>query len=158
MTQSDAPVPPYTVDVLTIEDAMDIAMWRAPGPWAVQDSLQPPRPDEGYWAVRDSKSRLIGYCCFGETARPLGLDHAPGRLDVALGMDPQYAGRHLSGGFADAVIEHARVVADTRKLRTAVTDWNAKGRHTAESAGFGLTGKHEVVGGRTTATYFVYEM
>lgn len=151
------PKAPYSVDVLTIEDAMDIAMWRTPGPWHVQDSLQPPRPDEGYWAVRDADNRLVGYCCFGETARPLGLAHAPGKLDVALGMDPRYTGRHLSAAFAAAVIEHARKVADSRGLRAAVQDWNAKGRHTSEAAGFQMVGQHEVKGGRTVTTYVVYE-
>lgn len=158
MSDHDAPRAPYAVSVLTIEDAMDIAMWRAPGPWAVQDSLQPPRPDEGYWAVRDADDALIGYCCFGEQARPLGLEAAPGRLDVALGIDPRYAGRALSRDFAAAVVERAREVADSRRLRCALPEWNAKGRHTSESAGFQLVGRHEVKGGRTTTTYFVYEM
>lgn len=152
------PVSPYSVSVLTIDDAMDIAMWRTPGPWHVEDSLEPPRPDEGYWAVRDANNHLIGYCCFGETARPLGLASAPGKLDVALGLDPRFAGRHLSGGFADVVVAHARKVADTRGLRCAVQDWNALGRHTTEAAGFKVVGQHNVTGGRKTTTYFVYEM
>lgn len=158
MSDHDVPVAPYSVSVLTIEDAMDIAMWRAPGPWAVQDSLEPPRPDEGYWAIRDAGNLLVGYCCFGEKARPLGLDAAPGRLDVAFGMDPRYAGRSLSRDFAAAVVQHARGVAENRKLRCAVPEWNAKARHTSESAGFQVTGQHEVRGGRTVQTYLVYEM
>ncbi len=157
-TDAANPVTPYSVSVLTIDDAMDIAMWRTPGPWHVEDSLEPPRADEGYWAVRDSENKLIGYCCFGETARPLGLAAAPGKLDVALGLDPRYAGRHLSGDFAEAVVSHAREVADSRGLRCAIHDWNAQGRHTATAVGFKMIGQHEVTGGRQTITYFVYEM
>ena len=157
-TQTETPVTPYAVSVLTIEDAMDIAMWRTPGPWHVEDSLEPPRPDEGYWAVRDAQNRLVGYCCFGETARPHGLAAAPGKLDVALGLDPRFAGRHLSGDFAAAVVDHARKVADSRGLRCAVQDWNAQGRRTSEAVGFRMVGTHDVTGGRQTTTYFVYEM
>lgn len=91
-TSTTAPVAPYTVAELSIEDGMDIAMWRTPGPWAVQDSLQSPKPDEGYWAVRDAKNQLIGYCCFGETAIPLRLEREPGTLDVALGISPASLG------------------------------------------------------------------
>ncbi len=156
--EASALVAPYHVTELTVEDGMDIAMWRTPGPWAVQDSLEPPRPDEGFWSVRDATDHLMGYCCFGEKARPLGLDYAPGKLDVALGMDPQLSGQHLSRDFAAAVVSHAREVADSRRLRCAVPLWNAVGRRTAEAAGFQLVGSHEVKGGRTLMTFFVYEM
>ncbi len=148
----------YSVDALTIEDGLDIAMWRTPGPWAVEDSLTDPRPDEGYWAVRDGSGALVGYCVFGSKARPIGLPAKPGTLDVAIGMAPQYTGRHLSGDFARAVVQRGRDVADDRKLRCAVAQWNAVGRHTTEAAGFKLVGMHEVKGGATTANYYVYEM
>ena len=86
---------PLRVSELTIEDGLDIAMWRAPGPWTVEDSLLAPRPDEGYWAVRDAANQLVGYCCFGEKARPLGLPAKVGTLDVALGLDPSRIGHGL---------------------------------------------------------------
>lgn len=152
-----APVAPYHVSEMTIEDAMEISMWRAPGPWAVQDSLEPPRPGEGFWVVRDSTDQLVGYCCFGIKARPLGLDAAPGRLDVALGMAPEFSGRHLSQDFAKAVVRYSKDVAESRRLRCAVAEWNQVGRRTAEAVGFQLVGQHVVKGGRNTTTYHVYE-
>lgn len=151
-------VPPLRVDTLSIEDGLDIAMWRAPGPWTVEDSLVAPQPDEGYWAVRDDVGHLVGYCCFGEKARPLGLPAKVGTLDVALGIDPGRSGQGESRTFATAVVEHGREVAGERTLRCAVASWNAVGRHTAEAAGFRLVGTHEVTGGQTVATYQVYEM
>jgi RimJ/RimL family protein N-acetyltransferase len=152
------PAGPFRVDELTIEDGLDIAMWRTPGPWAVEDALTAPRADEGYWAVRSADEQLLGYCCFGEKARPLGLAAAPNTLDVALGISPQNAGRGLSREFAKTVIGHSRAVADGRTLRCAVASWNARGRHTAEASGFKLVGMHEVKGGRTVMSYYVYEM
>lgn len=152
------PAGPFRVTELTIEDGLDIAMWRTPGPWAVEDALTAPRADEGYWAVRSADDQLLGYCCFGEKARPLGLAAAPGVLDVALGIAPQYAGQGLSRDFSQVVVAHARAVAEDRKLRCAVAAWNARGRHTSESSGFRLVGMHEVKGGRTVMSYYVYEM
>lgn len=152
------PVAPYHVGELSIEDGLDIAMWRTPGPWAVQDSLEAPRPDEGYWAVRDSEGHLIGFCCFGEAARPLGLDADPSKLDCALGLAPQFTGRHLSRDFAQTVIDRAQSIADGRTVRTAVAGWNAVGRHTAESVGFKVTGVHEVRGGANVTSYYVYQL
>lgn len=150
--------PPLRVDELTIEDGLDIAMWRAPGPWAVEDSLTAPRPDEGFWAVRDAGGRLVGYCCFGEKARPIGLPAQAGTLDVALGLDPSLGGQGVSRSFSAAVVERGREVADERRLRCAVASWNTAGRHTTEAAGFREVARHEVTGGRSVTTYHVYEM
>lgn len=149
---------PLRVDALTIEDGLDIAMWRSPGPWTVEDSLMAPREDEGYWAVRDAADHLVGYCCFGEKARPIGLPAKAGTLDVALGIDPGLAGQGISRTFATAVIDHGRSIAQQRMLRTAVPEWNRVGRHTTEAAGFQLVGTHEVTGGRTAIVYNLYEM
>ena len=153
-----SPTAPYEVSELSIEDGLDIAMWRTPGPWAVQDALETPRPDEGYWAVRDADARLVGYCCFGEAARPLGMPPKAGLLDVALGLSPALAGRKLSRDFAKAVVVHAQQVAEGRRLRCAVASWNAVGRHTAEAVGFELSGMHEQRGGSDVISYFVYEI
>ncbi len=157
-TPTTTPLPPYHVTELSIEDGLDIAMWRTPGPWAVQDSLEAPRPDEGYWAVRDANDVLIGYCCFGEAARPPGLPAGAGKLDTALGLAPQYTGRNLSREFARTVIARAEEIADGRDIRCAVAEWNDRGRRTTESVGFTVTGVHEAAGGSGVTTYFVYEL
>lgn len=152
------PAAPYHVGELSVEDGMDIAMWKTPGPWRIQDSLETPRPDEGYWAVRDATQQLIGFCCFGEDARVPGLAANPATLDVALGLAPQLTGRRLSHEFAAAVVAHGRVVAADRRLRCIVASWNAAGRRTAEAVGFQVVGFHEVRGGAATASYFVFEL
>jgi ribosomal-protein-alanine N-acetyltransferase len=148
--------PPYRVRQLTIEDGMDIAMWRYPGPWAVYDSLEPPHVDEGYWAVKDATDRLVGFCCFGEPARVPGFAEDPDALDVALGMQPQLVGRGLGQEFARAVVDYAHRVADGRRLRCVVAEWNEPGQHSAEAAGFTPVGRHEVPGGARVSSYLVY--
>jgi RimJ/RimL family protein N-acetyltransferase len=152
------PRPPYAVGRLGIEDGLDIATWQSPGPWAVQDALQPPRPDEGYWAVRDAEGALIGFCCFGEAARVPGQQGSAKILDVALGLRPDLTGRGLSRDFARTVVEQARRIAEGRTLRCVVANWNELGRKTAESVGFKLAGIHSVTGGARVSSYFVYSM
>jgi [ribosomal protein S18]-alanine N-acetyltransferase len=147
--------PPYRVDALSIEDGMDMASWRYPGPWAVNDSLEAPPPDEGYWAVRDADGGLIGFCCFGEAARVPGLPEEPGRLDVALGLRPDLVGHGLGPDFVRTVVEHAERVAEGRRLRCVVPTWNEAGRRAAETAGFVVAGAHEIPGA-AVASYLVF--
>ena len=135
---------------------MAIATWRAPGPWAVNDALEAPRPDEGYWAIRDERDQLVGFCCFGEAARVPGLAAEPGTLDVAFGLRPDLVGRRLSAGVARAVVDHARRVAESRRLRCVVAMWNDAGRRATETAGFKVSGAHDIPGGAATSSYLVF--
>lgn len=152
------PRTPYRVTALTIDDGLEIAMWATPGPWAVQDSLAMPRPDEGYWAVRDAEDTLIGFCCLGEAARAPALPADPAVLDVALGLAPRFTGRRFSTDFAATVVAHARAVAGERGLRCSIASWNTVGRKTAEAVGFRATGIHEAPSGSTVAFYLVFQM
>jgi RimJ/RimL family protein N-acetyltransferase len=140
--------PPLHVRPLTIDDGMDIAMWRYPGPWAVYDSLEAPQPDAGYWAVCDAAGRLVGFCCLGDAARPAGLDATPGVLDVAIGMRPELTGQGRGGDLGRAVVAYAARVSDGRRIRCAVHDWNDRGLDAARDAGFEPAGEHEVTGQR----------
>jgi RimJ/RimL family protein N-acetyltransferase len=150
------PVGPYHVDALSIEDGMDIAMWRSPGPWAVNDALEAPRADEGYWAIRAGGGELVGFCCFGEAARVPGLAPERASLDVAFGLRPDLVGRGLSAGVARAVVDHARRVAEGNRLRCVVATWNGAGRRATETAGFQVCGAHQIPGGGPTASFLVF--
>jgi [ribosomal protein S18]-alanine N-acetyltransferase len=140
--------PPLHVRPLTIDHGMDIAMWRYPGPWAVYDSLQTPRPDEGYWAVCDAADRLVGFCCLGDAARPAGLDPTPGVLDVAIGLRPELTGQGWGGELGRAAVAYAARVSDGRRIRCAVRDWNDRALDAARAAGFEPAAEHEVAGER----------
>ena len=127
---------PLHVRPLTIEDGLDLAAARFPGAWGVQDALEPPRPDEGFWAVADDEDRLLGYCCFGEAARVQGAEADPSVLDIAIGIRPQLAGRGWGVPLGLAAVAHARSVALDRRLRTTLPEWNEAGRLVAAQAGF----------------------
>lgn len=157
-TAGDATVnvqPPFVVSELSIEDGMALASWHTPGPWSVNDSLEPPEPDQGYWAVRDAEGQLVGYCCFDESARVPGLPADPSMLDVALGLRPDLVGHGLSNDLAQAVVDRAHQVAAGRQLRSVIDENNHLGRRAAERAGFKVAGSHDLAGGATLRHYLI---
>ncbi len=130
------PVPPFRVRQLTIEDGLDLASWSRPGAWHIEDALEAPEPDEGYWAVVDRDDLLLGFCCVGAAARVQGAPQDDDVIDVAIGIRPQLAGRGWSGELGRAAVEYAASVALDRRLRTTVPEWNEVGRRAAQQAGF----------------------
>jgi enoyl-CoA hydratase/carnithine racemase/RimJ/RimL family protein N-acetyltransferase len=130
------PVPPFRVRQLTIEDGLALATWSSPGAWHIEDALEAPEPDEGYWAVVDSGDNLLGFCCLGAAARVPGQPADEWLLDVAIGIRPQLAGRGWGGELGRAAVAYARSVALDRRVRTTVPDWNTAGQHAARLAGF----------------------
>lgn len=130
------PVPPLRVRQLTIEDGLAVAGWSRPGAWRIEDALEAPEPDEGYWAVVDASDRLLGFCCLGAAARVAGQPADEWVLDVAIGIRPQLAGRGWGGELGRAAVAYARAVALDRRVRTTVPAWNTAGRRAAEQSGF----------------------
>ncbi len=130
------PVGPFRVRQLTIEDGLDLASWSRPGAWHIEDALEAPEPDEGYWAVVDSNDILLGFCCVGGAARVSGAPRDTYVLDVAIGIRPQLAGRGWSAELGHAAVDYAASVALDRRLRTTIPDWNEVGRRAAQQAGF----------------------
>ena len=134
------PVPPFRVRQLTIEDGLDLASWSRPGAWHIEDALEAPEPDEGYWAVVDGHDTLLGFCCVGAAARVPGAPQDDYVIDVAIGIRPQLAGRGWSSELGRAAVRYASSVALDRRLRTTVPEWNEVGRYAARQAGFTSVG------------------
>jgi len=130
------PVPPFRVRQLTIEDGLALAGWSSPGAWRIEDALEAPEPDEGYWAVVDDSDALLGFCCVGAAARVPGSPQDDRVVDVAIGIAPHLAGRGWSGELGRAAVGYAASVALDRRLRTTVPEWNQAGQHAARQAGF----------------------
>jgi GNAT superfamily N-acetyltransferase len=138
--QTAVPVPPFHVRQLSIEDGLALAASPQPAAWQVYDALEPFPPDEGYWAVADSRDALLGFCCLGEPARAPGETEDPGVLDIAIGVRSGLTGRGWGVDLGRAAVAYARSVALDRRLRTTVPEWNAVGLHVAEQSGFVRSG------------------
>jgi len=137
---SQPPVPPFHVRQLSIEDGLTLAASPQPGAWQVYDALEPFPPDEGYWAVADSRDALLGFCCLGEPARAPGETGHPTVLDIAIGIRSDLSGQGWGAELGRAAVAYARSVALDRRLRTTVPEWNAVGLHVAEQSGFVRSG------------------
>jgi monoamine oxidase len=141
------PVPPFHVRQLTIEDGLTLAASPQPGAWQVYDALEPFPPDDGYWAVADSRDSLLGFCCLGEPARAPGETGHAAVLDIAIGIRSDLSGQGWGAELGRAAVAYARSVALDRRLRTTVPDWNTVGLHVAEQSGFVRSGT-TWIGGR----------
>ena len=130
------PVPPFRVRQLTIEDGLALATWSSPGAWHIEDALEAPEPDEGYWAVVDSADDLLGFCCLGAAARVPGRPPDEWLLDVAIGIRPQLAGRGWGGELGRAAVPTPARWPWTAGSGPPCPDWNEVGRHAARQAGF----------------------
>jgi GNAT superfamily N-acetyltransferase len=137
---SQQPVPPFHVRQLSIEDGLTLAASPQPGAWQVYDALEPFPPDEGYWAVADSRDALLGFCCLGEPARAPGETGHPAVLDIAIGIRSDLSGQGWGAELGRAAVAYARSVALDRRLRTTVPEWNAVGLRVAEQSGFVRSG------------------
>ncbi len=135
------PVPPFRVRQLTIEDGLAVAAWSSPGAWHIEDALEAPAADEGYWAVADDRGALVGFCCLGSAARVPGAPQDDWVVDVAIGIRPELAGRGWSGELGRAAVDYAARVAVDRRLRTTVPEWNDAARRAALHAGFARTAR-----------------
>jgi RimJ/RimL family protein N-acetyltransferase len=135
-----APLPPFHVRQLTIEDGLALAASPQPAAWQVYDALQPFPPDEGYWAVADRQDVLLGFCCLGEPARAPGETGHSAVLDIAIGIRSDLAGQGWGAELGRAAVAYARSVALDRRLRTTVPEWNAVGLRVAEQSGFVRSG------------------
>ena len=142
------PAPPFHVRQLTIEDGLALAASPQPGAWQVHDALEPFPPDEGYWAVADSRGELLGFCCLGESARAAGETGHPAVLDIAIGIRSDLSGRGWGAELGRAAVAYARSVALDRRLRTTVPEWNTVGLHVAEESGFVRSGTTSLGGRR----------
>jgi ribosomal-protein-alanine N-acetyltransferase len=113
-------------------------------------------PDIGtyhYYAVRDERGELVGFCCYGEDAQVWGGDYALAALDVGLGLRPDLIGHGLSHGFLAAILDWGRELFAPECFRATVAAVNARSQGLFARAGFlivqrfvALTGEpHEFV-------------
>lgn len=140
----------FTFAPMTLEDARTIAMWRYPGPYATYDFEGDPAElldtRSPFFAARDERGELVGYCCFGTTAE-IG-DVGPPRLftgtdrtlSVGLVLCPDLMGQGLGLPFVAAILDFARNQFAPEAFRLFVLTWNHRARRIYERVGFTPTG------------------
>jgi ribosomal-protein-alanine N-acetyltransferase len=123
---------------MTQEDAETLAAWRYPGPFSFYDwdsdpddlaeLLDPELRGQDYVAVDDDDGRLVGYFQY---KRP----HGP-RLEIGLGLHPDWTGRGLGQDFVEAGLDYARRRYAPDEFVLAVAAFNRRAITVYERVGF----------------------
>jgi [ribosomal protein S18]-alanine N-acetyltransferase len=120
---------------LTTADADAIAAWRYPGRYSTYDVHQIVSPALGYRAV-GREAELVGYCCFGPSARVPEVDEEDGTLDVGYGMRPDLVGHGLGRAFVATILDFGMREFFPRRVRLLILRWNERSWKVAKALGF----------------------
>jgi ribosomal-protein-alanine N-acetyltransferase len=130
------------VRALTSAEAATIAAWRYPDRYSTYDFDDPSALETDHWAVTEA-GELIGYCCFGASARVPGADPEPGTLDIGYGLAPDRMGGGYGHRFVAAILDFALRRFQPARLRLYILDWNVRSRRTAARHGFATESRLE---------------
>ncbi|WMT43015.1 GNAT family protein [Paenibacillus sp. D2_2] len=136
----------YTFKEMTREAAVIISQWEYPAPYNFYNM----DPDEegvaelmngDYFCVTDDASCLVGFFCFGLSARvpggyTAGLYTDEQRLDIGLGMDPALTGQGLGGVFVQEGLQWLQNQHGQSKFRLVVATFNERAKRVYAENGF----------------------
>ena len=136
----------YHVVPMSEAYAREIACWQYPGTYAIY-SLQPSEEllaellDGSYYACLDGAGTLMGYFCFGQSARiPLSQEqqalYEEDCLDFGLGMEPRRCGKGEGTAFMQAGLAFAAETFPPKQLRLVVASFNRRAIHLYQKLGF----------------------
>lgn len=121
-----------------------IRTWRYPAPYNVYNVSADEAIDEfldgSYYAAENDSGELIGFFCFGASARvPAG--HFAGcydadALDIGLGLRPDLNGQGLGRGFMQAGLDFAASNLGADCLRLSVMRFNRRAIRLYQNLGF----------------------
>lgn len=127
--------------------AGQILNWRYAAPYDIYD------PTSGaaglaellngeYHAALDGVGQLVGFCCFGGSARvPTGESagcYLQPALDVGLGLRPDLTGKGLGPRFLAAVVQYAVTLEEATLLRLTVLQLNQRAIRVYQRGGFAV--------------------
>ncbi|WP_226658629.1 GNAT family N-acetyltransferase [Pseudalkalibacillus hwajinpoensis] len=132
------------IQPMTEEVARRIQTWQYEEPYSLY-SLEGD-PDvfselmNGSYAFVTENEELIGYFCFGKSARvPAGHNvnaYADPMLDLGLGLHPKYTGKGMGLRFVQAGLDYAYKTYDQKNVRLSVASFNKRAIKVYERAGF----------------------
>lgn len=135
----------YRLLPLAEEHARQVLAWRYDPPYDIynatsgEDGLAELLAGE-YYAVLATPDQLVGFFCFGQSARvPAG--GAAGcylrtATDIGLGLRPDLTGRGLGAGFLAAGLRFAHEQLGATTLRLSVLDFNQRAITVYQRQGF----------------------
>ena len=139
-------IPALSFRRFTEQDALMVARWQYPEPYAAYD-LEPSnrevlgallRPENQYHAIL-SEGEVVGFFRFGEDARVPGWSYDDSALDLGMGLRPDLTGAGNGLLYFQRVLVQVSQRHPGTTLRATVAAWNRRAIRVATQAGF-----HEV--------------
>jgi [ribosomal protein S18]-alanine N-acetyltransferase len=93
-------------------------------------------PDNHYFAIFDTRHKLIGHCCFFREAQVPGGDYSRDALDIGIGMRPDWTGGGHGTVVAQAVMDYAIETYHPQALRATIAAWNERAQKVCLNNGF----------------------
>ncbi len=127
--------------------------WRYPFPYDIYNSTRGAAGlaellNGEYCAALDESGQLVGFCCFGASARVPAREAADcyrqPALDVGLGLRPDLTGRGLGACFLAAVLQYAGATGRLGLPRLTVLQFNQRAIKVYQHSGFTVSGEFAV--------------
>jgi RimJ/RimL family protein N-acetyltransferase len=141
-------IPALSFRPLTQEDALTIARWRYPEPYAAYDldswnhdvlaALM--RVENQYHAILH-EGEVIGFFCLGEDARVPGWSYDDAALDFGMGLRPDLTGAGAGHLYIASVLAHLSERYPISDFRATVAAWNQRAIRLSKRAGFHEIGR-----------------
>lgn len=135
-----------TIKSMNYEEAKQISKWIYKEPYSIYSMMESDECinellDGSYFSVLDEKYELIGYYCFGDSAKvPAGNQYGVYDLkdftDIGLGIKPDLCGQGIGYDFLNAGLAFAKNKLSAEKFRLTVATFNERAIKVYEKLGF----------------------
>ena len=136
----------YTFQPMIVDKAKQIATWKYEGMYSFYNMDESDEDIEelmngNFYYATDVQGELIGFICFGDSARVsggygAGLYENDEILDFGLGLKPDYTGKGIGRGFVEQGIRFLQQQFKMKQLQLVVAEFNRRAIQVYERAGF----------------------
>ncbi len=107
-------------------------------------------PQNNFYAMKDDKGDLVGFCSFGQDGQVPGGDYSVDALDIGMGIRPDLTGRGFGIDFVNSILDFARERFEPPRLRVTIAVFNKRAQRVWRKAGFQTVGRFRHMESRRT--------
>lgn len=132
----------YTVRTLTEDDAKEICLWKYDGEYAVYNMPKWEECLAKNFGIADEERRQKNYravCIGNELFGFINIMKRADRVELGLGMKPEFCGRHLGHDFVMLAVDEAKRAYPGESIVLKVRPFNKRAIKCYLNSGFELT-------------------